>query len=204
MRNEARSISRYLRRHGDSKNKVQFYTDNAGNEFDYKIAARLSSFLNILFGCLKNGFPIAIKRLRHNAWAFYPFFFVRKVVDTKDPLPLLNHERIHVRQQRDIHLTFSLPLLVLNCVADYFGWFSPIPLLVLIVFLPTIFYGIELLRVRIKYRSSIKKTFKQWRSLTAYEMEANSRATNYDYLAERKFWAVLAYMDIKMFKDYGI
>ena len=180
------------------------YADNAGRDFDYKIAARISSFLNIFVGCMRNGFPIVVKNLRYNAWAFYPFFFVRKKIDVKDPLPLLNHERIHVRQQRDIHLTFSLPLLILNCVADYFNWFSPVPLLILVVFLPTIFYGIELLRVYIKYHNTGKHTFQEWRSFTAYEMESTSRATNYDYLSERKFWAVLAYMDIKIFRNYGI
>lgn len=183
----------------------QTYADNKGIEYDYKWVARLSSFYNVVMGCFKNGFPIFVPRLWYVAWAFYPFFFVRKDLRVEDPIPILNHERIHVRQQRDLHLCVSLPLIVLSIVAEVLGWFNPILLLCSIPFVPTVFYTFEMLVswVNLKNRGE-EITLNKVRENTCYEREAISRATNADYLFERKFMAVLAYTGIKCFSNYGI
>lgn len=189
------------------------YADNKGIEYPYEWEAKLSSFYNVISGCFKNGFPIAVPKLWYIAWAFYPFFFVRKDLRVKDPIAILNHERIHIRQQRDIHLTVSLPLLILCGFAEWFGWFNPIYLLCIIPFIPTIVYGLEMLRAYLclQYRStweneemSFSITLNKVRENTCFERESISRATNADYLLYRKFWAVLAYTGWKYFQNYGI
>ena len=203
MASENRRIKRYLLRHGETRDKQQIYADNIGGEYEYKWVAQLSSFFNIIGGCLKNGFPIVVSHLRYNAWAFYPFFFVRKDIKG-DPLPILNHERIHVRQQRDIHLIISLPLLILSGLAEWFGWFNPFLLLCVIPFIPTIIYGLAMIRswrnLLVNERENI--TFSMVRENTSFEREAISRSTNLDYLFHRKFLAVLAYTGWKIFKNY--
>lgn len=197
------------------KDLGQTYADNKGIEYDYKWIAKISSFYNIVMGCFKNGFPIFVPKLWYIAWAFYPFFFIRKDLRVEDPIPILNHERIHVRQQRDIHLCVSLPLLILCAIAEFLGWFNPLWLICLTPFIPTIFYGIEMLRSWQNLCDNNKDiygtkewdeviTFKNIRENTCFEREAISRATNADYLFERKFMAVLAYTGIKCFSNYGM
>lgn len=199
-------------RKGETEN---FYVDNKGIEYPYKWEAKLSSFCNIIGGCFKNGFPIVVPKLWYTAWAFYPFFFVRKDLKVKDPIPVLNHERIHVRQQRDIHLTISLPLIILCGFAEWFGWFNPIYLLCSVPFIPTIVYGIEMLRSWANLYSVNQEkreegfarkyiTFSRVRENTCFERESISRAPNADYLFTRKFWAVLAYTGWKWFQNYGM
>lgn len=182
-----------------------YYVDNKGIEYPYKWEAKLSSFCNIIGGCFKNGFPIVVPKLWYTAWAFYPFFFVRKNLKVKDPIPVLNHERIHVRQQRDIHLTISLPLIILCGLSELFGWFNPIYLFCSVPFIPTIVYGIEMLRA---FRNLLKIeediTFNKVRENTCFERESISRAPNADYLLYRKFWAVLAYTGWRRFQNYGM
>lgn len=187
----------------------KFYTDNKGIEYPYKWEAKISSFYNIIMGCFKNGFPIAVPKLWYTAWAFYPFFFVRKDLKVKDPIPILNHERIHVRQQRDIHLTISLPLVILCGFAEWFGWFNPFLLLCSVPFIPTVLYGFEMLRSlrNLTVNSEddmIDVTFHKIRENTCFEREAISHAPNSDYLFTRKFWAVLAYTGWKRFQNYGM
>lgn len=202
---ESRRIKRYLLRKGERRDEHQVYADNLGNEYEYKWVARLASFYNLTMGCFRNGFPILIHNMRYNAWAFYPFFFVKKNLKLKDPIPLLNHERIHVRQQWDIHLVISLPLLVFCFIAECLGWFNPVSILVFLPFIPTFVYGFDMLRV---YRSMVLKnekiTFQSVRANTAFEREAIMRAPNAEYLYERKFWAVLAYTGWKRFEKYGM
>lgn len=220
MMSEERRTKRYLINRAKKgrlrKGETQkLYSDNKGIEYDYKWAAKLSSFFNLISGCFKNGFPIVVPKLWYVAWAFYPFFFVRKDLKVKDPIPILNHERIHVRQQRDIHITISLPIIVLCLLAEVFGWFNPIYLLCSVPFIPTLVYGIEMLRTWYKlytYNSNLKRKgyafrscrFNYVRENTCFEREAISRATNAEYLFERKFWAVLAYTGFKWFKNYGV
>lgn len=188
-------------RKGETEN---YYVDNKGIEYPYKWEAKLSSFCNIIGGCFKNGFPIVVPKLWYTAWAFYPFFFVRKNLKVKDPIPVLNHERIHVRQQRDIHLTISLPLIILCGLSELFGWFNPIYLFCSVPFIPTIVYGIEMLRA---FRNLLKIeediTFNKVRENTCFERESISREPNADYLLYRKFWAVLAYTGWRRFQNYG-
>lgn len=189
------------------------YADNKGDEYPCKWIAAMSSFYNIFRGCMKNGFPIVVPKLWYTAWAFYPFFFVRKNLSVESAIPTLNHERIHIRQQRDIHITISLPLIILSLFAEWFGWFNNLYLLCIIPFIPTLLYGIEMLRTwRVLYIDSLHTdvteripiTFKRVRENTCFERESISRATNADYLFNRKFWAVLAYTGWNKFKNYGI
>lgn len=185
----------------------QFYVDNLGIEYPYKWEAKLSSFYNIFMGCLRNGFPIVVPRLWYAAWAFYPFFFVHRHLRADDPVSILNHERIHVRQQYDIHLTISLPLIIFCGIAEHMGWFNPLPILCGIPFMPTIIYGLEMLRSFVNLLEDNKFsdiTFHRVRENTCFEREAISRATNADYLLTRKFWAVFAYTGWKRFMNYGI
>lgn len=211
MMSDDRRVRRYLMnrakkgrlRKGEAE---KIYADNKGIEYEYKWAAKLSSFFNIVGGCFKNGFPIVVPKLWYTAWAFYPFFFVRKDLKVKDPIPVLNHERIHVRQQRDIHITISLPIIILCGFAEMFGWFNPIYLLCSVPFIPTIIYGIEMLRSlrNLVANSEDEVTFHRVRENTCFERESISRATNADYLFTRKFWAVLAYTGWKRFQNYGL
>ena len=210
---EQRRTKRLLLRRGATKDKFSVFADNKGNEYDYKWVAHVASFYNLIMGCFKNGFPVVVPRLIYDAWAFYPFFFVRRDIKVKDPISELNHERIHIRQQRDIHLTVSLPVLLLCWCSEWYGWFPVLPVLFIIPFIPTIFYGLEMLR---SWRSMVldnerypnepqrKITFRTVRENTCFERESISRATNAKYLYHRKFWAVLAYTGWKPFLKYGM
>lgn len=185
--------------------KEQLYSDWTGELFKYKWLAKFSSFCKVVNGCFHNGFPIVCKKLWYNAWAFWPFFFVRRDIEG-DPIPILNHERIHVRQQWDIHVTISLPLFILAVVSDMAGWFNPFLILMWIPFIPTILYGIEMTR---SYRNLILReeeniTLKMVRANTCFEREAISKQLNTEYLFDRKFWSVLAYTGISIFNNYGI
>lgn len=184
--------------------KEQLYADNKGLLYKYKSIAGLSSFYNIVVGCLHNGFPIVVPHLWYNAWAVWPFFFVRKDLgNIKDPLPTLNHERIHVRQQWDIMVTFA-PLILALCLYMEVKGMKPYPLIA-IPFLPTMFYGVAMIfSFRNLKKRNEKVTFTKVRENTWFERESISKALNYDYLHTRKFWAVLAYTGIKLFKNYGI
>lgn len=210
---EERRIKRYLKLRAklgklSKKSMGTTYADNKGFEYDYKWVAGLSSFFNVISGCIKNGFPVVVSRLRYNAWAFYPFFFIRKNLRSDNPIVILNHERIHIRQQKDIHVTISVPLIALCFFAEAFGWFNPIYLLCVVPFIPTLVYGIEMIRswmVCVSYHKKMNTiTFSEVRENTCFEREAISRSTNADYLFNRKFWAVLAYTGFKAFKNYGL
>lgn len=185
--------------------KEQLYADVTGELYPFKFLAMLSSFLKVTNGCLHNGFPIVCKKLWYNAWAVWPFFFVRRDIEG-DPVPVLNHERIHVRQQWDIHVTISLPLIIFAMVAEFLGWFNPLWIMACIPFIPTAVYGIEMLRAY-RFLLSIKEsniTFNKVRCNTCFEREAMSRQLNAEYLHGRKFWAVLAYTGISLFNNYGM
>ena len=168
------------------------YADNNGKEYSNKYLAGLSSFLNILFGGFARGFPMVVPWLPYNAWAFYPFFFVRSHLnlDTQDVIKTLNHERIHVVQQRDIHLSISLPLMIFFIIAEVNNWFNPLPYVLGVPFIPTILYGMDLL-----YRmfTCDWHSFNELRSCTSFEKEAIKNAENTNYLFDRKFWGVLKY-----------
>lgn len=191
-------------RNGDTEKS---YLDNRGIGYPYAWIARVSSFFNVISGCFKNGFPVIVSRLWYPAWAFYPFFFVRSDLRVENPISVLNHERIHIRQQRDIHILISLPLLILSIFAECFGWFAPEVLLCVVPFTPTIVYGLEMVRAYKNLMTSgvyDKITFDMVRENTCFERESISRATNADYLLHRKFLAVLAYTGWKCFQKYGM
>lgn len=199
---DARRARRFLFSHAKKgKYKTESaYADNKGVEYDYKWLAKASSFYNVVMGCFKNGFPVLVPNMLYRAWAFYPFFFIRKNADVKDPFALINHERIHIRQQRDIHLILSVPLIFLCGIAEIEDLFSPVPTLCAIPFIPALLYGLEMARSfwRLRFSVELRKehckiTFGFVRENTCFEREAVQRANDSDYLYKRKFWAVLAY-----------
>lgn len=196
---ENRRIRRYLLRKGSTKDKEQIYADNLGNLYDYKFIAKLSSFHNLFWGCVRNGFPISVRHLWYNAWAFYPFFFIRKEMRTNDVLAVLNHERIHIRQQRDILMFIGVPFIL---VILYGGFFLGVPfeLALLAIMFPTIFYMVDFCRTFFVLRKLMKRglrkepiTIQAIRENTCYELEATSKAKNFDYLNERKLFEHLNY-----------
>lgn len=202
LMSENRRIKRYLLRRakrgrlrkGDTES---CFLDNRGIEYPYAWEAKFSSFCNFVSGCFKNGFPVVVPKLWYTAWAFYPFFFVRRNLGVKDPVATLNHERIHIRQQRDIHLTISFPIIVLCGFAELFGWFNPFYLLCIVPFIPAIVYGFAMFFVSIGLLIRYENiTFDSIRENTCFEQESIVNATNKDYLLNRKFWAVLSYIKI--------
>ena len=198
-----RQIRRFLLRKGSTRDKQQMYEDNAGILYDYKWAAKLSSFFNLLHGCFKNGFPIVLRWLPYNAVAFYPFIIFRREMRVKDPYVVINHERTHIRQQRDIHLLVTVPLLVaaliLGFVTGYYYWFHVI--LEYGIFIPMAFYALDVLRVWVTH---LRKGLKWARENTCYEREAISHCTNEQYISHRKFCAHIAYMGIGFLMNYGL
>lgn len=122
----------------------------------------------------------------------------------KDPIPILNHERIHVVQQRELHTVVSIPVAV--AAAFTTPW-----LLLAVPFVPTIVYMADYVRVWVKL-SRMKRagetkygkiTAQVIRANTCFELEATSKAPNANYLLERKFMAELAWTGWKIFRSYG-
>ena len=172
------------------------YADNNGVEYPNRASAKLSSFLNIAIGCFFRGFPVAVKWLPYNAWAFYPFFFVRKGLrlNVSDIITTLNHERIHVVQQRDIHVTFSLPYIVVLAVMEFSGIIGNVlPYLAMVPFIPTLLYGLDFIRV-VATTDISGMGFSDIRKLTCFEKEAIENGGDQTFLFSRKFWNVLKYM----------
>lgn len=189
---ENRRIKRYLLRKGTSKIEAQLYADNKGKEYNNKFVAQVASFYNLTMGCLKNGFPVVLNKFHYAAWAFYPFFFIRRELPKDMAVTILNHERIHIRQQRELHIWISLPLGILSLIGG-------VPeLLILLPFVPTLAYMLNILIVK-KGRSMDVA-----RKDTAFEREAISKSTNTEYLFTRKPFAWLSYTGIKLFNKYGI
>lgn len=194
-RRERRAYKRILRNGKRVKGSdVQLYADNVGVEYDYKWVAKVMSFLNIINGCFKNGFPVATNRLHYPAWAFYPFFFMKKNYSL-DPFSAINHERIHIRQQREILILFGIPSMV---IAILYLW----QLLLIVPFIPTIFYGIDFIQCYFRYkdRCTGDDLSNFIRSNTCFEREAISNSLNEEYLIRRKFFAFLGYSDVKLFR----
>lgn len=190
-RNPTRKDKRWLKNH-NYKSTGAIYADNMGTEYGSKIEAQVSSGIRLFFGCLQNGFPICIKHLHYKAWAFYPFFFMRSDLAGKPDL-IINHERIHSRQQMEIHLCLSLPIFILSLI------FYPLGIVVC-PFTPTILYYIDWLRVSILYRGKGKNFIRQQ---VCFEREADSRSTNLCYLADRKWFAFLGYTGIKCLNKFA-
>ena len=199
------SENRKIRRHhltmlrkgrGLRKNIGETYRDNRGIEYDYKFIAKLSSLYNFICGCLGNGFPVVIPKLWYLAWAFYPFFFVRKDLQVKDARVVLNHERIHIRQQRDLHLCVSLPIIALWIVGSLTGKFDASWLVPFVPFIPTIFYIVDLVNTwrKLLVKEEPDLTLFKVRMNTCFEREAIINQHNMDYILNRKFMDVLKYV----------
>ena len=192
---DAKFISRYLLRHGESKDLERGYVDVTGHYYDSKLAARLSSFLTIMFGCLRNGFPVMRRNMRYAGWSFWPFFFIHARVDEKAVKTTINHERIHIRQQWDIHRIITLPILLGLIALEVFGVHVPLLAYFALPFIPTILYGVDMIRVLLCWRKSKGKiTFASLRESTCYEAESRAHQLNDDYLKDRKFLAVLKHI----------
>lgn len=190
-REPTRKDRRWLKNH-NYKSTGAIYADNMGTEYHSKIEAQVSSGIRLFLGCLQNGFPICVKHLYYKAWAFYPFFFMRADLAGK-PDYIINHERIHSRQQMEMHLCLSLPIMIIALV------FNPL-LLVVCPFVPTILYYIEWIRVAIIYRG---KDALFIRKQICFEREADMRSTNLCYLADRRWFAFLGYTGIKFLSKFA-
>lgn len=191
---ELRRTKRYLLRKGESKDMGTTYLDNRGLEYDYKWVAKLSSFYNIFIGGFRSGFPIMTKFLVYDAWAFYPFFLIKKDIQVSDPIALLNHERIHIHQQRDIHFTISLPILIALVVLEILNY-NVVPFLPIIPFIPSVLYAISLIPALVSViKNKREVTWQTVRENTCFERESIVHSPNADYLYTRKFWAVLRYL----------
>lgn len=199
------SENRKIRRHhltmlrkgrGVRKNIGETYKDNRGVEYDYKFIAQLSSLYNFVCGCLKNGFPIAVPKLWYLAWAFYPFFLVRRDLQVRDARVVLNHERIHIQQQRDLHVCVSLPIILLWVVGSATGRFDASWLIPFVPFIPTIFYIMDLVNTWRKLLANDEPniTLFKVRMNTCFEREAVINQNNMDYILHRKFMGVLKYV----------
>ena len=105
----------------------------------------------------------------------------------------INHERIHIRQQWDIHRTLTFPILVVCIVLEFLGFSVPWIWLFMLPFIPTILYGLDMLRVLVCWRKG-KPTFNSVREGTCFEAEARAHQLNDDYLKDRSFWAVLKHI----------
>ena len=187
-----RAERRFLQKRGFKKGVM--YADNMGNMYNYEAIAKLMSFIHILLGCLSNGFPIAVKHLKYDAWAFYPFFFLRIDIDPRSSATIINHERIHCRQQMEIHLCISLPIAV---ILGILGKWIAIPFC---IFIPTIFYYLDWIRCSVLYRGKGRIFI---RKQVCFEREAESHSTNLDYLADRKWFSFLGYMGINKLNKFG-
>jgi hypothetical protein len=51
--------------------------------------------------------PKAFKKLKINGIALFPFIFIRKPEDRENNI-LINHEKIHLRQQIELLVIFSI------------------------------------------------------------------------------------------------
>ena len=142
----------------------------------------------IIYG-FKYGYVIYTNRWWYGGWSFYPFIILNRKSATSTTL---NHERIHIRQQIDIHVTFSIPLFIVCIIAWILG-FNPIYLGIWIPFLPTIIYGIDMLYTWKKLYNGTKIPFSKIRQSTSFEKEAMVNASNRNYISVRKFWSVLLY-----------
>jgi hypothetical protein len=133
--------------------------------------------------------------MRYTGWAFWPFFCIHARTDTKAVNTTINHERIHIRQQWDIHRTITFPILLGCIVLEMLGIVVPWPYLLLTPFIPTILYGIDMIRVLLCWRKSKGNiTFASLREGTCFEAECRAHQLNDDYLKDRKFWAVLKWL----------
>lgn len=200
MQSENRRIKRYLlcrSKKGKLRSapKELDYLDNIGVPYKYKAIAAMSSFYNVFSGCLKNGFPLYAPWLPYNAWAFYPFFFIKKGVTLDNIRSLVNHERIHIRQQRELHLLVSLPLLVFAAVGEHLSLFNPIWVLLVVPFVPSIFYLMDIFRVVIlAAMNGDRLSFSSLRRKTTFEKEATLCSYETNYLCSRKPFSFIKYM----------
>jgi hypothetical protein len=187
---ENRRTRRYLLRKGGTKNLGEIYVDNKGIEYDHKWAAKLSSLWNFIIGGLMNGFPIVVPVLWYQAWAMYPFFFVRRDINIGKAIDVLNHERIHAKQQLETILLFGIPLLM-GCI--YYQSFS---YLVMLPFIPSYLYLLDMARVItedvIKNRRVLP--LQKYREKTCFEQEAVNCSRNPGYIIHRKAFNFINYV----------
>lgn len=196
MQSESRRNRRWLSKH--SATYVGSYSDSRGYEYDFKWVAAFFSLVHFIGACFKNGFPVVVPRLWYTAWAFYPFVLVDRRVDPEKAVEVLNHERIHIRQQRDIHLWITLPILLCLFVTETTLGISLWPWLPLLLFIPTAVYALTAAYAYFVnvcfYDRNISPT--EARRLTPFEREANGNQADLSYLLKREKWAVMKYWRI--------
>lgn len=182
---KARKFRRAFEKREKAKPVGTDYIDIVGDAHEYRWLAMLSSFIYIVSGGFKYGFPVSSSRIKYGGWACYPFLFLSPKIREDEITKVVIHERIHILQQREILLTLGLPLLALAFFLEIGGCLSTLELILMlctIPMLPTICYGLDMLRVWLKYKPV---TFEDCRKHTSFELEAEYNSVNMYYLKNR-------------------
>lgn len=183
---------RHIKRHGEKGATQEHYIDNRGQAYDYKWVAKIASLSNFISGGLKSGFPVMVSKLRYPAWAFYPLFFIRKDLSVEKPIYILNHERIHIRQQRELILT-AIPLLTALAIVSSWAWLLMIP------FVPTLAYWMNVIYIAITCGKILP--YSEIRRRTCFEIESERFASDKDYLLHRKAFHNFRFLNYKPYTD---
>ena len=119
------------------------------------------------------------------AMAFWPFIFSksRLMSDRRK-----NHERIHLRQQREVMLVSLILMLVLCLTFLSWWWMTAVP------FVYYLLYGIEYV-VRLMVHGK-KEAYRN----ISFEQEAIMNEHNFYYLKKRKRFAWIKYIGKKTYK----
>lgn len=162
------------------------YGSLSGREYYTKCGAKIDSFLTVIFGCFKYGFPIHLP-IKTDGLAFYPLIVLNDKLSKKTYQRVITHERIHIRQQMDIHLLFTLPLFIILCLAEFFGDFSEYWVYPLLLLIPQVFYLISMIPALIQCKMKGEKvTWTSVRENTCFEREANAHCMNDNYPKTRR------------------
>lgn len=187
---KGQSEVRNIKRHGQKSREIIDYIDNKGQGYDYKWLAKVVSFLNFVGGGLRSGFPVIVSKLRYPAWAFYPFFFIRKDLAVEKPVIILNHERIHIHQQREL-ITAALPVILVLMFTSTWEW------IVLLPFVPTIFYWLNVIGIVLTIGKKVP--YSEIRRRTCFELESERFASDWDYLLYRKAFHNFRFLNYKKY-----
>ena len=183
---------RNIKRHGEKGDTQEHYIDNRGQEYDYKWVAKVASLINFISGGFQSGFPVLVNKLRYPAWAFYPMFFIRRDLKVENPIHILNHERIHIKQQREL-IGAITPLLIILAFLGSWAWVLLIP------FIPTVAYWLNVIYVIITCGKILK--YSEIRRRTCFEIEAERFASDKDYLLHRKVFHNLRFLNYKPYTE---
>lgn len=123
------------------------------------------------------------------AMALFPFIFARKSEKwLKDYV--INHETIHLRQQREVFVVALICVLVLIITFSLSWWWMFASTLVYLLL-----YSIFYLAFLIRYRNNDEA---YWAN--PFEAEARANQCDFNYLKERKMFAWIKYIGKRIFQ----